>query len=498
MACLLCARSDAVEFARIAVAASYDPHVLLLVATAHALTPPIAGAVPLPPDAELSLPFPDGTPIVVTCAYGPDCSGFHSGTDSPTGANDHYALDLVRDEVGGGDGLPVVAAAAGEVVMAQWATGGWSSYGRVVLIEHDFGDGHHYQTLYAHLSAIDVGVGQEVSAKDTIGRMGGSGDMSEHAFASHTHFAVYRDASWAGGPYGGQSTLPEAIDGYEDLQDGAHLVAGPGPDDVASVIVDDDDRGFLLTGPASRASSGGYRDDFWYAPAAMAATTRAWWTPPITRTGLYAVSAFVPSSGHATSTRAPFTVVAAGERAVLTQDQSVVGGAFHALGGGRPFKLVAGATHHVELHDGTGESAPAEVAFDALRFTWVGEAGELEEGERCVASVECDADLVCGAEICRRPCDCATGASCDEGTGTCGTWRTDEPGPQDTGDTDLPQDTGDGADPEDTAPGDTGLPVASGPTPSGCGCDHASPRASVAAALLLALAARRRRATIGG
>ncbi|MCB9698048.1 MAG: peptidoglycan DD-metalloendopeptidase family protein [Alphaproteobacteria bacterium] len=477
---------------------------LLFVATAHALTPPIAGAVALPPGADLTLPFPEGTPVVVTCAYGPGCSGFHSGTDSPTSTNDHYALDLVRDQPGGGDGEPVLAAAAGEVVMAQWATGGWSTFGRVVLIEHDFGDGHHYQTLYAHLAAIDVSVGQEVSAKDPIGRMGGSGNMTDHYFGSHTHFAVYRDASWAGGPYGGHSTVPEPIDGYEDLDDGAQLVAGPGPDGVASLIVDDADPGFLLTGPASRATSGGYRDDFWYVPAAMAATTRAWWTPPITRTGLYTVSAFIPYSNHATATRAPFTVVAAGERAVFTQDQSIIGGAFHPLGADRAFKLVAGAEHHVELHDGTGESAAAEVAFDAVRFTWVGDSGELEEGETCIASADCGGELVCGAGSCRQPCDCAAGTSCDEETGTCASWRTDEPGPGDTGGTGGTEDTDDPTEPADTGlptTSDTGSPaggVVPPPPPEGCGCDHGTSGGPAALAWVLVLAARRRRATIGG
>lgn len=55
-------------------------------------------------------------------------------------------------------------------------------YGRHIIIDH--GDG--ITTLYAHLSKLNVKVGDEVSASQTIGLMGSSG----HSTGSHLHFEV--------------------------------------------------------------------------------------------------------------------------------------------------------------------------------------------------------------------------------------------------------------------------------------------------------------------
>ena len=180
---------------------------------AAARTTPNSGAVGLPPGVELQTPLPCGVRTRVTCSYG--CGG-HTGTVNGSSSNDYYALDIQRDEAGGGDGKPLVAAATGVVRYASWATGGWSSYGLMVLIEHDFGDGHRYVTLYAHMSKIGVAVGQKVVIGETIGNMGSTGNST----APHVHFAVHRDAKIAGGPYGGTAVVPEPLGGRENLSGG--------------------------------------------------------------------------------------------------------------------------------------------------------------------------------------------------------------------------------------------------------------------------------------
>lgn len=434
---------------------------------AWALTPPIAGAVNLPSGASLTLPFPDGTPVRASCGYGPNCSPYHDGTNDACCTNDYYALDLVRDVAGGGAGLPVLATAAGTVVAADWASGGWSTFGRMVLIAHDFGDGHTYLSLYAHLSSWSVSVGDVVQPKDEIGTMGGSGNYVDGYFASHLHYSLYRDASFLGGPYGGNATVPEPIDGYEDLYTGIVLTAGPGGEGSASIVVDDEDPGFTLVGDASAWTSGGYRGHFLYAPSAASPTTVGTWTPAVTETGLYTVSAFIPYSNYATATRAAFTIHAQGASATGTQDQSIIGGAFHPLFDGDAFKLVAGGRAFVALDDGTGEGSGAYVAWDALKFDRIGDAGAASVGDACASPVDCEGALVCDLGTCREPCDvsgCGPGGTCDAATGLCDVWPDDGAGTTTAfpgagpGGTTGDGTTGDGTAGDSTVPGDPSEP----------------------------------------
>lgn len=84
-------------------------------------------------------------------------------------------------------GTPVYAAAEGTVLFAgpdQTATySPWPNfYGNLVVIGHKDG----LFTLYAHLSKIDVKVGQPVGTKTQIGEVGSTGV----AIGSHLHFEV--------------------------------------------------------------------------------------------------------------------------------------------------------------------------------------------------------------------------------------------------------------------------------------------------------------------
>jgi murein DD-endopeptidase MepM/ murein hydrolase activator NlpD len=100
----------------------------------------------------------------------------------------HTGVDIVASP-----GTPVLAAAAGQVVWADWGlfrlTPGDTTdpYGKAVVIAHDFGFlNQPLFTVYAHLSAIDVVRGQEVDIGEVIGRVGRTG----LATADHLHFEV--------------------------------------------------------------------------------------------------------------------------------------------------------------------------------------------------------------------------------------------------------------------------------------------------------------------
>lgn len=88
----------------------------------------------------------------------------------------HEGIDL-----GGAMKTPIYATANGKVKRA-FANG---SYGLFIEIVHDAG----FMTRYAHLSKIDVKVGDEVSIGDKIGLMGNSGRST----GPHLHYEVLLD-----------------------------------------------------------------------------------------------------------------------------------------------------------------------------------------------------------------------------------------------------------------------------------------------------------------
>ena len=58
-----------------------------------------------------------------------------------------------------------------------------TGYGLHVVIDHGYG----YQTLYGHMSKVDVKVGQKVKKGQTIGRVGSTGTST----APHCHYEVH-------------------------------------------------------------------------------------------------------------------------------------------------------------------------------------------------------------------------------------------------------------------------------------------------------------------
>ena len=75
-------------------------------------------------------------------------------------------------------GTAVTAAAEGTVASAGWN----GSYGNCIIINHVNG----VQTWYAHLSKINVSVGQQVNTSTVIGNVGSTGNST----GPHLHLEV--------------------------------------------------------------------------------------------------------------------------------------------------------------------------------------------------------------------------------------------------------------------------------------------------------------------
>ncbi|TDJ01969.1 MAG: M23 family metallopeptidase [Candidatus Dadabacteria bacterium] len=91
-------------------------------------------------------------------------SGFHSGLDMDANYGQH-----------------VVATADGVVTKASWHT----NYGKTVIVKHK----DNYETLYGHLSKLQVKEGQEVKVGDVIGKAGSTGRST----GTHLHYEVIKD-----------------------------------------------------------------------------------------------------------------------------------------------------------------------------------------------------------------------------------------------------------------------------------------------------------------
>jgi murein DD-endopeptidase MepM/ murein hydrolase activator NlpD len=114
------------------------------------------------------------------CGGGPVASGFGWPANSHNISGNGYGPGHLAIDIEANEGEPLYAAGAGIVTMAQ---GGWNyGYGNVVQIDH----GNGYVTVYAHLSAINVGVCTPVGQGGVIGAAGNTGN----SFGAHLHFEV--------------------------------------------------------------------------------------------------------------------------------------------------------------------------------------------------------------------------------------------------------------------------------------------------------------------
>ena len=116
----------------------------------------------------------DGIPQVVPASVENITSGFGYRRDPFNGRGAMHAGIDFR----GATGSPILAAAEGRITFA----GAKSGYGQAIEITH----GNGMLTRYAHLSRIDVRVGQMVDAGATIGGLGSTGRST----GPHLHFEV--------------------------------------------------------------------------------------------------------------------------------------------------------------------------------------------------------------------------------------------------------------------------------------------------------------------
>lgn len=121
--------------------------------------------------------WPTTTPYTINSPYGYRWGTLHDGVD-----------------IGGGYGSPIYAANNGVVVQSSYK---WDN-GEYIVINHNNG----YYTMYAHLSARYVKVGQNVSIGQQIGAMGKTG----FATGTHLHFGLFR-----GFPYRRGSTSVQPL-----------------------------------------------------------------------------------------------------------------------------------------------------------------------------------------------------------------------------------------------------------------------------------------------
>lgn len=105
----------------------------------------------------------------------------HFGDPRDGGARLHEGIDLAAPT-----GTRVRASRAGRVTVAG---GGHGGYGNLVTLEHDGG----WSSRYAHLSAFDVRVGDQVNAGAVVGRVGATGN----AQGPHLHFEIHNPAGVA-------------------------------------------------------------------------------------------------------------------------------------------------------------------------------------------------------------------------------------------------------------------------------------------------------------
>ena len=120
---------------------------------------------------------PEGMPHFILPVAGRPSSGYGLRTDPIKGETiNHPGFDLAAPT-----GTEVDAAAAGKVTHA----GAAGTYGNLVTVDH----GNGIETRYAHLSAVDVQVGDTVTPGQDIGKVGTTG----YSTGPHLHFEVRKD-----------------------------------------------------------------------------------------------------------------------------------------------------------------------------------------------------------------------------------------------------------------------------------------------------------------
>jgi murein DD-endopeptidase MepM/ murein hydrolase activator NlpD len=169
---------------------------IILFMVAHAAA--VCAAAPPPPPAPFEGPPLEGR---VTQPFG--CSPYYTGIPGPGCPAEapwfHDGLDIAVPV-----GTPVQAAMAGRVLFAgpdgdgPPCNHGYRGYGLAVVVQNQGGDwppggdrppDGGWQILYAHLSRVDVAVGQAVTPETVVGLSGDTGCVS----GPHLHVGLRHD-----------------------------------------------------------------------------------------------------------------------------------------------------------------------------------------------------------------------------------------------------------------------------------------------------------------
>ncbi|MDX2192878.1 MAG: M23 family metallopeptidase [Gemmatimonadales bacterium] len=133
---------------------------------------------------------PTGQPLPDTLAGLSSSFGWRANPFSGDGAEWHAGLDFPAPE-----GTPVQATADGIVESTGWRDG----YGLAVIVRN----ADDYQTIFGHLSAIDVREGDRLSRGTVLGRVGSTGRST----GPHLHYEVRR----AGRPLDPRDVRPPVL-----------------------------------------------------------------------------------------------------------------------------------------------------------------------------------------------------------------------------------------------------------------------------------------------
>lgn len=144
---------------------------------------------------EIIIPDGEATPTVSKS------SGSNTGATVTSGAKSGYFIRPTSGrksqglhgrsrsgiDIANSKGTAIYAAAEGKVIVAK--VGGWNGgYGNYIVIQH----GNGMQSLYAHLSSVNVSRGQSVAQGELIGGMGSTGNST----GSHLHFEILGAKNW--------------------------------------------------------------------------------------------------------------------------------------------------------------------------------------------------------------------------------------------------------------------------------------------------------------
>jgi hypothetical protein len=288
---------------------------------------------------------------------------------------------------------PVLAAGAGTVIRASWfnPSNHLDGGGLWVAIDHGYHNGVDYVSMYCHLSAILVSIGEQVGAQWQIATSGSTGS----ATGPHLHFSVFEMPHWQPmDPFGWRGAGPDpnfVPDYYLWASDPAAptqapcLACGDNSARAGATVVDDADPGFSTTGHWYTATGTGLIGGaMHWTPTTTAdtPTATATWRPTIPAAGMYEVGVYVDpiDSGSQWASYTITSLNAAGSPITTTVwlDQEHIGTFQNAYGtistgpqwvslGSYQFAAGAQPGGQVTLSNATGEDG-AQLGADAVEF----------------------------------------------------------------------------------------------------------------------------------